>query len=54
MTGAAWSQKGNTVTFTPEDPTAVVPPHGSVQFTAVTSKTPKEPKGCTINDRACS
>lgn len=52
-TGATFTQQGSTATFHPTDATSTVPPHASVQFTAVLSRTPDDPKTCTINDHPC-
>ncbi|GAA1741391.1 SRPBCC domain-containing protein [Luedemannella helvata] len=52
-TGVTWTRKGNTVTFTPDATTDVVPAHGQVRFRVVVAKKPKPLKACTINGRAC-
>jgi hypothetical protein len=54
-TGAAYSQQGSTVTFTPSGGTGTVPAGGSVRFTfSVGGLLAGDPTGCAIDGRSCS
>ncbi len=54
-TGAAYSQHGTTVTFTPSGGTGTVPAGGSVRFTfGVGGLLAGDPTGCAIDGRGCA
>jgi hypothetical protein len=54
-TGAAYSQRGTTVTFTPSGGTGTVPAGGSVRFTfSVGGLLAGDPTGCAIDGRRCN
>jgi hypothetical protein len=54
-TGAAYSQHGTTVTFTPSGGTGTVPAGGSVRFTfSVGGVLAGDPTGCAIDGRSCA